>query len=947
VSGSVADGVSPGMDSNAAASSDRFARVRAAFHRLVETDLSKRAEALQALAETDPVVAAELRELFGQLDETDLLATPEKAPPSRLGPFRMLHRIGRGGMGEVFLAERVEGGFEQQVALKLVREAALSPELARRFVRERQILARLQHPNIAHLVDGGVGPDERPWLAMEYVPGERITQWCATRALGPAACVRLFLPVCDAVQFAHRNLIVHRDLKPANILVDAEGRPRLLDFGVARLLDAQDAEQTRNVAALTPAYAAPEQREGGEITTATDIYQLGVVLRELVSTPRNDASARALRGDLGRILDKATAPTPSDRYAGVAMFADDLADWLQRMPLRSGIGSRRERLRKTLWQWRWPLAMLVVVLVAVGTGALLALQQAREKAREADVAQQTTQFLIGLFRGADPAVARGAALTAQDLLDQGTARLHGVTRLAPEVRARLLHTVAETYTALGHYERALAPAEEALAARRGEDASIDGAESLDQVGNILRLQAELVRAEPLLREALDQRRALLPNDDPATIESIAHLAALESAKGRFKEANVLFAEAVEAARRRFGDESAETAHYLDSHAGNLDDMGLRNEALPLYRRALAIRERILGPDDAEVATTLVSLGVHLAGSGRYDEAAALLQRALAIRATIYGAAHPLVAYARIALAGVYADQARLDEAEQLVQQALASLRTGLLSDHPKVSEALNMLALIRIMRRDYGGAIPLQEEVLARYAATVGEGHPDALTAKNNLAYALMRAGRATEAERLLRDVLARRRDDNGQAEAHAHQNLASALVLQGKFAEAVDAQRRAVRLQVEREGATSAATAIALRELAIAEEFAGLGTEPSFRSALAMAEEVGRSQDLALHGWSVPLAAFLVGTDRCAEAAPLLRDALEAMDAGDDAGDPISRPQVQLLLGACEATNSAGGSLAIEPACRELASIPGAEADLYPTPRKLLRTRCAAAPAP
>jgi serine/threonine protein kinase len=411
---------------------DRFARVREAFHRLVEVDLSQRHAALQALSQSDPEIAAELRLLLDRMDEADLLAAPEQAPPSRLGPFRLLHRIGRGGMGEVWLAERVEGGFEQQVALKRVREAALTPDLARRFVRERQILARLQHPNIAHLIDGGVGPDGRPWLAMEYVPGERITHWCHARQLDAVARVRLFLPVCEAVAFAHRNLIVHRDLKPANIQVDAEGRPKLLDFGVARLLDPQDTDQTRTVGAMTPAYAAPEQREGAAITTATDVYQLGVVLRELidatpdagsepgqaVETPSRTAFA-LLRGDLGRILAKACATLPADRYASVTMFADDLSDWLQRRPLRSGIGSRRERLRKTLWQWRWPLSMLTAVLIAIGGGALLAWQQAREKAREAEVSQQTTEFLIGLFRGVDPTVARGADLSAQDLLGIG------------------------------------------------------------------------------------------------------------------------------------------------------------------------------------------------------------------------------------------------------------------------------------------------------------------------------------------------------------------------------------------------------------------------------------------------------------------------------------------------------------------------------------------------
>lgn len=286
--------------------------------------------------------------------------------PARLGPSRLLHSLGRGGMGEVWLAERVEGGFEQQVALKRVRDAALSPEVTRRFLRERQILARLVHPNIAHLVDGGFGADARPWLAMEYVQGELITAWCAARGLDAPVRVRLFLPICEAVQFAHRNLIVHRDLKPANLMIDSEGRPNPLDFGIARLLEGDTADPTQTVAAMTPASAAPEQLAGGAITTATDVYQLGVVLRELVgaigATPLRDglgsnqpgvvagSSSSALRGDLRLIVDKATADAPGDRYASVAIFAEDLTDWLERKPLRSGIDSPRERLRRTVWQ---------------------------------------------------------------------------------------------------------------------------------------------------------------------------------------------------------------------------------------------------------------------------------------------------------------------------------------------------------------------------------------------------------------------------------------------------------------------------------------------------------------------------------------------------------------------------------------------------------------------
>jgi tRNA A-37 threonylcarbamoyl transferase component Bud32 len=474
VSDAAAHGVRPGMGSlDAGTVSERFARVREAFHRLVEIELSQRADALAALSASDPLVAADLRALFERLDETDLLAAPERAPPARLGPFRLLHRIGRGGMGEVFLAERIEGGFEQQVALKLVRDAALTPELGRRFVRERQILARLQHPNIAHLIDGGVTPDGRPWLAMEYVAGQRITEWCRTHQLAAEARVRLMLPICDAVQFAHRNLVVHRDLKPANLLVDAEGRPRLLDFGIARLVDTDALDQTQTVAAMTPAYAAPEQRAGEPVTTATDVYQLGVVLRELLQADGRSSPG----GDIARILAKATAAAPADRYASVAMLADDLSDWLARRPLRSGIGSRRERLRKTMWQWRWPLALAATVMLAVGGGAMLAWREAANAERRALEARANLEALLGVIGSANPGRYAGREPLVGEMLIDAAADLQRDFAHDPRLLRQTLSEIGHGLMNLGR-TRAAEPILTAALAAAQRDPSTSVASEL-------------------------------------------------------------------------------------------------------------------------------------------------------------------------------------------------------------------------------------------------------------------------------------------------------------------------------------------------------------------------------------------------------------------------------------------------------------------------------------
>lgn len=963
-----------------------FAAVRSEFHRLADLDADARTRELAALAARNPGLASSVAALFERFDIRDLEAPQALQKPVQLGPFRVLRQIGRGGMGDVFHGERNDGAFEQQVALKLIRADYAGLGLDERFRRERQILARLQHPHIARLIDGGVGAGGQAWLAMEFVDGVDLATWVASGHPDLRRRIALFIKICDAVAFAHRALIVHRDLKPANVLVAGDDEPKLLDFGIAKLIDDEADAQTRTVMpALTLRYAAPEQVLGDRTTTATDVYALGVLLFELIAgvspyvaaqdgqTSWHEAIVRgqvrplaAAMGershlanpeqrlaarDLTRVIARAMALAPSDRYSSAAALGEDLRDWLDDRPLRSGVGTLRERMRLQLHRYRWPLLSAAAVFAALAIGIVLVLREARAKAHEADVSQQTTQFLIGLFEGADPTVARGASLSAQDLLDQGNARLHGATRLQPLVRARLLRTVADSYVALGHYDRALSPAEEALTVRQAEGAAVDRADSLDQVGNILRLRADYARAEPMLREALELRRSLLLDDDPATIDSIAHLAAMRSAKGDFKAADALFAEATRAARSRFGEDSVETARHLDNYAGNLDDMGQRSEALALLRRVLAIRVRVLGPDHADVATTLASLGVHLSGSGHNDEAIVLLERALAIRRTIYGAAHPLVAFAAIDLAGTYADQGRLDKAELLAQEALATARAGLSPEHPKVSEALNMLGLIRIMRRDYAGAIGLQQEVVQRLVASEGEDHPNTLTAMNNLAYGLVRAGRAAEAETLLRAVIARKRDDNGQG-AHGLQNLATALSLQGKHAEAVEWQRRAMAMQEAREGKASVAVAVALRELAITREWAGVDAERDYRAALAMAEAVDSGHDLALHGWKFPLAAFLVGSDlvgsglvgadRCSEALPLLQEAMAEL--GDDTveAETIKLPQARLLLGACAAAaDHAAAEASMAQACQSLLTLPGVEVDVFPTTRKLLTTRC------
>ncbi|MBS0569203.1 MAG: serine/threonine protein kinase [Proteobacteria bacterium] len=979
----------------------RWQRICEVFDAVVDAPQDERAEVLKCLCagdaelrrEVEALLAADIRantfehyadSARGGMAADWADAADESADESadefaykRVGPWRLLREIGRGGMGVVYLAERADGAFEQNAALKLVKRGMDSDAVLARFLRERQILARLQHPHIAHLIDGGFVADGRPYFAMEYVEGKPLLVHCAALHANLRERLELFLDVCAAVQFAHGQLIVHRDIKPSNILVTAAGDAKLLDFGIAKLLDDSqggtiDAQQRP----MTPAFAAPEQLRGEPVTTATDIYALGAVLYELLSGARALASANAttpeaalrmleagvlappsraagmdaplpprlLRGDLDTIVLKALQRDPQRRYATAEALAGDLRRFLAGQPIAARRDRAGYRLRKFVGRHRLGVAASTLAVLALIAALSFAVWQAREKARQATVSDRVTQFLIGLFSGADPEHTRGASVTAQDLLDAGTQRLHADTQVAPDVRARLLQTVATTYTDLGLYDRALPLAQQALALLRRDpaQANADIAASLDQIGNLLRLKADYAQAEPLLRNALAMRRALLPVDDPAIIESLDHVAALDSAKGDFKGADAALAQALAAAQRHYGEGATETARYIDDYASNLDDMGKRTEALKIYRQALAIREKNLGPDDAEVATSLLNLGSHLDASGDYAAAAPLLERALAIRAKVYGPHHPLTGFAQLALAGVYQDLSRFDDEEKQARSALAIFRASLPPEHPQITDALNLLATTAMSRRNFTDSIPLAQEVLARSRKALGDTHPDTLTAKNNLAYALYHAGRYADAEVLQREVIAQVGADNGQGvDATDCENLANTLMKQGKFAEAISYEQRAVAIQTQREGEVSGNTAVALVGLAVAEELAGTNAdaERDFRAALAVGEKLHASHDIDLFQWRLPLADFLVGRERCAEAEPLLDAIVTELKPREPLRDPLALLETQLLQGQCliAAKHKAQGEVLQNDARVQLRKMPGIEVDLYATTARLL----------
>lgn len=408
-------------------------------------------------------------------------ADGDSATGTVVGPYRLLHPLGRGGMGEVYCAERIGGVTGHKVALKIVKRGMDTDEILRRFGREREILAQLRHPHITRLIDGGATESGRAWLAMEIVDGVPITEWCDARRATLAQRIELFVTVCGAVQHAHRNLVVHRDLKPSNILVDAEGQVKLLDFGIAKLLgDGAEAKTQSQLKFFTPDYAAPEQRDGGPVTTATDVYQLGAVLYELLCgqrarpaqnhhTLRFDvdpaASAiaaarqstpgslrRALRGDLEKITQQALAVEASRRYESAGALADDLVRYLHGRPVRAVGESPRYRIGKFLRRHALAVTLAAVCIVGLCAATAFALIVMRHERTLRVQAEATKNFLIGLFKASDPranADRSHGQITARDLLNRASGEIESRFPDHPEIRIELLGIVSDIYLQLG------------------------------------------------------------------------------------------------------------------------------------------------------------------------------------------------------------------------------------------------------------------------------------------------------------------------------------------------------------------------------------------------------------------------------------------------------------------------------------------------------------------
>jgi serine/threonine-protein kinase len=754
----------------------RFARAQSLFAAIARLPTAEREAALarETGLDEDDLRETVRRLLSNDVADTDFLSSPfvDSAAPveRRLGAYRILERIGRGGSSQVYLAERADGTLRKRVAIKVLDGVVEGDEHRARFERERQILAELEHPNIARFLDGGTSPGGSPYVVLEYVEGRPVTTYCDELRLPIRQRLELFLPICDAVAYAHERLIVHRDLKPANVLVDVEGRPKLLDFGIAKLLDGDPATETITQArALTPAYASPEHLAGRRITVASDVYSLGVVLYELltgrrpylsprgapggpldavpwrdpqppsrvvtVQTPDPEATdratdhdpteraglraaspealRRALAGDLDRIVLEAIQIDPRERYRSVQELAGDVRRLLSGHPIRARPPSVTYRARKFLRR-NWlavtlaasSLAILISLVVTTGLHSL-ALE------RERATAERVTVFLLDVFGSNDPAVSRGDPPSARELLDRGAERLRTELADEPEIRSTLLATLGELYGRLGVYAESERLLQEAIAlAERLGARPAALARDLDRLGRVQLLDGQLDAAEPSLRRALHLRETngASPRELAQTLEN---LGSLFERRGDYAAAKGFLERAYDLRLGDGGAEHVELANTLDRLAKVADASGDYRAAVDQYDAALRLQRRNLSPAHPDVATTLHDLGMLEMSMGRFDDARAHLSEAVQIRRRVLGAGHPDLAQSLSQLAWAHHGVDRFEEAREIAEEALAIAEAALGPDHAQVGWILANLAHIR----DSMGDIEAAQELFLRAVA--------------------------------------------------------------------------------------------------------------------------------------------------------------------------------------------------------------------------------------
>ena len=925
---------------------DRWRQVEEIFQAALEQDPKQRPDFLDRACAGDASLLSEVESLIKSHEQAKsfiesplleeqtriLVDLPHQPDVSRLiGPYKIIREIGNGGMGTVFLASRADDQYRKAVAIKLIRRGMDTESILSRFRHERQILASLDHPNIARLLEGGTTQDGLPYFVMEYIEGQTIDQYCDTQKLSTADRLKLFRTVCSALHYAHQNLVVHRDIKPSNILVTAGGVPKLLDFGIAKLLKPEMYAQTiapteTMVRPMTPDYASPEQVRGLPITTASDVYSLGVLLYELLTghrpyrlsssslndiekaiceqEPEKPSTAinrtvqvsssdgrtqtrltpdsvsktregqpeklrRKLAGDLDNIVLMAMRKEASRRYASVEQFSEDIRRHLEGLPViarKDTFGYRTGKFiqrHKASFAGAVAIAILLIGFLATTIVQSARISRERDRAqRERDTASRISAFMVDLFKVSDPSEAKGNSITAREILDKGAEKVRHDLSGQPEVQATLMDTIGSVYRSLGLYDR----------------------------------------ATPLLDEALRLRRAQLGNEHPDVAATMKNMAGLLKDKGDYDSAERIFREVLEMRRRQSGAEDAQVAAALNDLSSVFYEQGRLEECEQYSREALTLQRKLFGNENAEVANTLTNLAEVLVQKGDYESPEPMYQEALAIQRKLLGNEDPKTTLTLNNLGGLLYLRGDPARAEAIYRELLELDRKMFGAEHPTVAYSLSNLGSAMYAQGKYEGSETLEREALTIRRKALGEDHPLVATSLNNLAVALRSEGNYAAAEPLFRQSIAicrKRLGDTHQSVAAPLNNLAMMFHYKGDLRAAEPLYREALAIRRKSLPAGHAEIADSMVCLAaLLTEKREIGSaDPLAREALQMLRKALPAGHWRIADGESVLGGVLTAQRRFEEAEPLLTLSYPIMKAKRGERDPRTQKAVDRLV--------------------------------------------------
>jgi serine/threonine protein kinase len=856
----------------------------------LDREPSERSAFLDAACSKDDALRAEVDSLLSAhaqasgLSESALatqFADPAQVSNS-FGPYRLLQKLGEGGMGQVWLAEQ-NAPVRRKVALKLIKTGLYDDSVLRRFQSERQSLAIMDHPAIAKVFDAGATPDGQPYLVMEYVPGIAINEYCDKKKLKIRDRLELFIRACEGVQHAHQKAILHRDLKPANILVvevDGQPMPRIIDFGLAKpltpFLSGEPLNTQMGSFVGTPGYMSPEQADPGmqDVDTRTDVYSLGVILYELLTgflpvdparwenqgldevlrrlrdedpprpsarfgSDRNTSSSRAqargtepghlvslLRGDLDWITMKALDKDRARRYGTPSELSADLSRYLKNEPVVARPASAGYRLRKYVRRHRIAVAGATVLVLLFAGFAVAQAVQLRRITRERDRADRVTQFMSGMFKVSDPSEARGNSITAREILDKASKDIDTGLAKDPELQAQMMLVMGHVYHGLGLYPRAEALLTRAVDIRHrvlGPEHR-DTLSSMDELGVVLNSENRYPEAEKLNRKVLEVRRRVLGPQNLDTLASMLHLAKALYAEGHYGEAEKWERDVLVVHRRVLGPDNLDTVLTMQLLAATFEREGRYAEAEKMDLQVIDVKRRVQGSDSPSTLLAISNLGWILYQQGRYVEAEQFLREAAQTGRRVLGPDHPTETGLLGRLATDLDYQGRYPEAEKLQREVLAARRASGPERYETVVSAENLGHTLQ-GEGQYGEAEKFLQEAVETGRRILGAEHPEVLIAMSELGQTLDGEGRSAEAEKLERETVDVQRRVLGPEHPStlvSMSRLARVLSHERHYAEAKKLAREAWDVDRRILGPEHPDTALSAHNLAIVEERLG-----------------------------------------------------------------------------------------------------------------------------